>query len=109
MSGDRERLPARRRCSTRNFQHAGARFAVTVGYFEDGRIGEVFISGERPGSGLDLLAHDASIILSIGLQFGADLQTLRHGLTKDHDGSPATLLGSALAALAVVDIGGVPV
>jgi hypothetical protein len=25
-------------------------------------------------------------------------------LTKDHDGGPATLLGSALAALAVVDI-----
>lgn len=34
------------------------------------------------------------------LQFGADLETIRAALTKDHDGGPATLLGAALDALA---------
>jgi hypothetical protein len=104
MSGDRERLPNRRRCSTRAFQHNGARFIVTVGFFPDGRSGEVFINGERPGSGLDSLAHDASIILSVGLQHGANVQTIRHALLKDADGGPVTLVAAALSALAIVDL-----
>jgi hypothetical protein len=37
--------------------------------------------------------------LSIALQFGADLETIRQALTKDHDGGPATLLGAALDKL----------
>jgi hypothetical protein len=100
----RERLPDRRRASTRGFTHSGARFIVTCGYFADGRIGEVFINSERVGSGLDALAHDASIILSVGLQHGADIQTIRHALLKDETGGPVTLVAAALSALAIFDI-----
>jgi hypothetical protein len=44
--------------------------------------------------------RDSAIAVSIALQFGADLQTIRAALTKDHDGSSATLLGAALDILA---------
>jgi hypothetical protein len=108
MSGDRERLPNRRKSSTRAFQHAGMRFVVTAGYYADGRTAEVFISGERPGSGIEVLAHDAAVTLSIALQYGADLQVVRNALEKDSDGAPATILGAALSALSVVDIDEVP-
>jgi hypothetical protein len=40
------------------------------------------------------------VTVSIALQFGADLETIRVALTRDHDGGPATALGAALDALA---------
>jgi len=48
----------------------------------------------------------AAVTVSIALQFGADLETIRGALTKDHDGRPATLLGAALDAL-LARVGGI--
>ncbi len=100
----RDRLPNRRRCSTRAFQHSGMRFTVCAGFYPDGRIAEIFLSSDRPGSDLESLARDAAVVISLALQHGCSAETIRHALTKDHDGAPATLLGSALAALAIVDL-----
>jgi hypothetical protein len=94
----RERLPNRRRCVTVNLDHAGHRFTLTTGYYRDGRIAEVFISSSKP-SGVEAVARDGAIVTSIALQFGASLETIRVALTKDYDGTPATLLGAALDAL----------
>jgi hypothetical protein len=44
-------------------------------------------------------ARDAAVTVSIALQFGAGLETIRAALTKDRDGGPATLLGAALDKL----------
>ena len=44
-------------------------------------------------------ATHAAIVTSLALQFGADLETIRNALTKDHDGGHAALLGAALDAL----------
>lgn len=51
------------------------------------------------GSAIEAVARDAAIVVSIALQCGADLEVIRDALTKDHDGTPATLLGAALDAL----------
>ena len=96
----RECLPNRRRCETRGFEHAGNAFTVSAGFYPDGRIAEVFLSSDKPGSAIEAIARDAAIVTSIALQFGADLETIRTALTKDHDGGPATLLGAAIDALA---------
>jgi hypothetical protein len=72
----RERLPNRRRCATGNFRHGGTRFTVCAGFYADGRLGEIFLSSDKPGSAVESLAHDAAVTLSIALQFGADLQTM---------------------------------
>jgi ribonucleoside-diphosphate reductase alpha chain len=82
-----------------NFSHAGLHFTLSVGFYENGRVGEVFISSTKPGSPIAALALDAAVILSIALQYSADLEVIRAALTKDHDGSPATLVGSALDAI----------
>jgi len=95
----RERLPNRRRCETRQFEHAGHRFTVSLGFYRDGRPAEIFLSNGKAGSGLEAVARDAAIVVSLALQSGVHLETIRSALTKDHDGSPATLLGSALDAL----------
>jgi hypothetical protein len=51
------------------------------------------------GSPIEAIARDAAVTVSIALQFGAGLETIRQALTKDHDGGPATLLGAALDKL----------
>jgi hypothetical protein len=56
----------------------------------------VLPSSRHIGSPLEAIARDAAVTVSIALQFGAPLATIRAALTKDHDGSPATLLGKAL-------------
>lgn len=96
----RERLPNLRRCESFDFRHAGLDFTLCAGSYPDGRIAEIFLSSHKPGSPIEAIARDAAVTTSIALQFGADLETIRGALTRDHDGGPATLLGAALDALA---------
>jgi hypothetical protein len=98
----RERLGNRRRNESFEFRHAGLAFTLCVGFYRDGRIAEIFLSSHKPGSPIEAIARDAAVTVSIALQHGADLATIRRALTKDHDGGPATLLGTALDALAGV-------
>jgi len=100
----RKRLPDRRTQISLDFEHVGHRFNLGCGFYPDGRLGEVFISSNKPGSPIEALARDAAVILSIVLQYSADIDAIRAALTKDHDGSPATLIGSALDALVQANI-----
>jgi hypothetical protein len=95
----RLRLPNRRRNESFEFEHAGLRFTLCAGFYLDGRIAEIFLSSHKPGSPIEAIARDAAVTVSIALQCGADLATIRQALTKDHDGGPATLLGAALDAI----------
>jgi len=96
----RLRLPNRRRNNSFEFSHAGLRFTLCAGFYRDGRIAEIFLSSHKPGSAVEAVARDAAIVTSLALQHGADLETIRGALTRDHDGSAATLLGQSLDALA---------
>ena len=95
----RERLPNRRKCESLEFRHAGLDFTLSAGRFQDGRVAEIFLSSHKPGSPIEAIARDAAVTVSIALQFGANLETIRQALTKDHDDGPATLLGAALDKL----------
>ncbi len=99
MSG-RQRLPNRRQCESFEFRHAGLDFTLAAGFYPDDRIAEIFLSSHKPGSPIEAIARDAAATVSIALQFGAELETVRAALTKDHDGGPATLLGAALDKVA---------
>ena len=104
----RERLPNRRSCESFEFRHAGLAFTLCAGSYPDGRIAEIFLSSHKPGSPVEAIARDAAVTVSIALQFGADLETIRAALTRDHDGGPATALGAALDAIAGGAAGAVP-
>jgi len=93
-------LPNRRESETIEFRHAGHEFTLCRGLRPStGEIGEIFLSSNKPGSPIEALARDAAIIVSIALQHDADLATIRHALTRDHDGGAATLIGAALDLL----------
>jgi hypothetical protein len=64
----RRRLPARRVAETIQLEHDGKRFMVTIGFYPDGRPGEVFTHGARSGSALDALLADACVVVSCLMQ-----------------------------------------
>jgi ribonucleoside-diphosphate reductase alpha chain len=71
----RERLPRRRNSKTFAFRVADCEGYVTVGEYEDGRPGEVFINVSKQGSTLAGIMDAFSISVSLGLQHGVPLAT----------------------------------
>ena len=71
----RERLPRRRQSNTFSFRVADCEGYVTVGEYEDGRPGEVFIKVSKQGSTLAGVMDAFSISISLGLQHGVPLST----------------------------------
>jgi ribonucleoside-diphosphate reductase alpha chain len=100
MTARRQRLPSRRACESFEFRHDGFAFTASAGFFEDGHLGELFLSSHKPGSPIEAIARDSAIMASLALQHGVALETIRAALTRDHDGGPATAIGAALDALA---------
>jgi hypothetical protein len=98
---NRCRLPNRRRHESGVFSHGGLAYTMGVGRFADGRPAEIFLSTHKCGSAVEAIARDAAILISIALQFGADIKTIRTALTRDQDGGPASLICAAVDALEV--------
>ncbi len=71
----RERLPRKRRSNTFEFRVADCSGFVTVGEYDDGRPGEVFINMSKQGSTLAGIMDAFSISISFGLQHGVPLAT----------------------------------
>ena len=71
----RERLPRRRTSSTFAFRVADCEGYVTVGEYEDGRPGEVFMKVSKQGSTLAGIMDAFAIAVSLGLQHGVPLAT----------------------------------
>jgi ribonucleoside-diphosphate reductase alpha chain len=98
----RERLPRRRRSNTFAFRVADCEGYVTVGEYDDGRPGEVFMKVSKQGSTLAGIMDAFSISISLGLQHGVPLATYVRkytnmrfepaGLTDDSDLRIATSL-----------------
>jgi ribonucleoside-diphosphate reductase alpha chain len=71
----RERLPRRRASTTFAFRVADCEGYVTVGEYEDGRPGEVFMKVSKQGSTLAGIMDAFAIAVSLGLQHGVPLAT----------------------------------
>jgi ribonucleoside-diphosphate reductase alpha chain len=71
----RERLPRRRRSSTFKFRVADCEGYVTVGEYDDGRPGEIFLQVSKQGSTLAGIMDGFAVAVSLGLQHGVPLAT----------------------------------
>ncbi|MHB8506493.1 MAG: TSCPD domain-containing protein, partial [Acidimicrobiales bacterium] len=71
----RERMPRRRRSNTFAFRVADCEGYVTVGEYEDGRPGEVFMKVAKQGSTLAGIMDAFAVSVSLGLQHGVPLAT----------------------------------
>jgi hypothetical protein len=96
----RNRLPNRRPAETIAFERDGSQYCLTVGFFPDGSVGEVFLNADRADSLLDVLTSDAAILASLALQFGCPLEAITHALKRDGRGVAASPIGAALDRIA---------
>ena len=91
----REKLPRSRSSRTFEFRVADCKGFVTVGEYEDGRPGELFIRVSKQGSTLAGIMDAFAISVSHGLQYGVPLRAFVHafvgmrfepaGITDDPD------------------------
>jgi hypothetical protein len=92
----RRTLPQRRASETCTLRFWNQNFSITIGRFPDGIIGEVFIDGGKSGQDVQSTAHDAAVAISLALQHGVPIETIRHAVTRCSDGSTSSILGAAV-------------
>ena len=92
----RRPLPNRRLSETFKFRFRAQRAAyhVTTGYFPDNTLGEIFLSTNQTGSQTEADARDFAILMSLLLQHGCTLDTIRGAVTREINGDPSTLAGA---------------
>lgn len=79
--GKRRRLPDERRAITHKFSIAGHDGYITVGEYDDGTPGEIFIVMAKEGSFVSGLMDAFATAVSIGLQYGVPLRVLVNKLS----------------------------
>lgn len=95
----REALPPARGSLNLDFVYppenpaGGLQFTATVGFYEDGRMGELFLMSGKAESTMESIARDLAVVTSIALQYGAPVDVIRAALTQLSNGAPAGPLG----------------
>lgn len=99
----REALPQRRRAETFELDWGGLNLphTITVGYYNDGRVGEVFIDAGKSGEVVEAIARDGAILLSLAIQHGADIEAIARAITRDSQSKPTSIIGAVIDELVV--------
>jgi hypothetical protein len=92
----RRTLPQRRAAETFTVVCRNQPVTITAGFYDDGAVGEVFIDTGKSGADLAHVARDAAVVISLALQHGVSIETIRHAVTICNDGSPASILGAVV-------------
>ncbi|MBK7404983.1 MAG: adenosylcobalamin-dependent ribonucleoside-diphosphate reductase [Phycisphaerales bacterium] len=77
----RRRLPETRRSITHKFNVAGHEGYLTVGHYEDGKPGELFITMAKEGSTIGGLMDSLGTATSVALQYGVPIESLVNKFT----------------------------
>jgi ribonucleoside-diphosphate reductase alpha chain len=72
----RRRLPAERQAITHKFDISGHEGYITVGLYEDGSPGEIFLKMAKEGSTISGLMDSFATAISMALQYGVPLKAL---------------------------------
>ncbi|WP_461321534.1 TSCPD domain-containing protein [Bradyrhizobium barranii] len=94
-------MPLRRQAETFEMSFGGVNrcYAVSLGFYEDGARGEVFISGGKSGEAVEAIARDGAVLLSLALQYGAQIENMASAITRDGQGQPSTIIGAVIDRL----------
>ena len=95
----RRTLPQRRAAETFDLRFWNQLFTVTIGFYADGRPGEVFIDGCKTGTDIESIARDAGVLLSLALQHGVPPKTIRRAVTRGASDEPASILGAIVDSI----------
>jgi hypothetical protein len=100
----RSRLRNRRSCETRQIEASGLKFVMSVDRYDDGRIGELFLTNHKAGSAAGIMASDSAVLASLLLQHGVSLELIRRSLMRDPKGKAMSPIGAALDSLAEIQL-----
>jgi ribonucleoside-diphosphate reductase alpha chain len=81
LRAQRRKLPVERNSITHKFNIGGHEGYITVGMYEDGAPGEIFIKMAKEGSTLSGIMDGFALSVSIALQYGVPLKALVDKLT----------------------------
>jgi len=96
----RTRLPNRRAAELHDLRFKGCSYVIGVSRFPDaGGLAEAFIHSTKASCDLADAARDAAVTLSLALQYGAPADAIRAAVTREADGSPASIVGAVLDLL----------
>jgi hypothetical protein len=102
LQAARERLPNRRAHELIDFTTLdGFRYTAGLGYFDDGRLAEIFLNAEKIGTAIATAARDSAVVASLALQHGVPPDIIRHALTRNGNGEAGGPLGILLDLLAL--------
>jgi hypothetical protein len=99
---NRRILPQRRSAETFHLRFWNQPVSVTVGYYEDGAPGEIFVDAGKTGQDVQSTARDAAVVLSLALQHGATVATIQHAVTRSGNGEAASILGAIIDRLSAL-------
>lgn len=89
-------LPPRRYSQTFELRHGQQNYIVSIGFFEAGGPAEVFITGTKAGSDVEAVSRDGAILISLALQHGIPLETMKHAITRGGDEKPMSIVGAII-------------
>lgn len=92
----RNKLPFRRLSENFNFHVGGLEYIATVGFDTNCHPAELFINAAKIDSHADVSAADGAVAISLALQYGCSVRTLRDAMKRNADGSAQGPLGAAL-------------
>ena len=101
----RNRLPNRRQVSTVSLMwppNSGERYHITIGEYQNGAPGEIWVHGPKVGSEIYAILSDASVLLSVLIQVGYDAAKISNALGRVESGERASIIG-AMADLLVAE------
>ena len=59
----------------------------------------MFITGGKSGEVIEAMARDAAILFSLCRRFGVPVEVMQHGITRDSQGRPVSIIGTAIDLL----------
>ena len=87
------------------FDHDGTSYALTIGFYLDGRPGEAFMGNVKVGSGVEAVLDHAAILISLLLQNGIAPAALAETMGRLGDGTaPASIIGAIVDRLAELQV-----
>jgi ribonucleoside-diphosphate reductase alpha chain len=94
----RQILPSRRRAETFTLQFGNQTVTITLGFYPDNSLGEIFVGVGKTGNDIQAVARDAAVLVSLALQHGVALETIYHAMTRGAAG-PASILGAVVDSI----------
>lgn len=74
--GEKEAMPGDRRGVNHDIRIAGESLNITVGFYPDGRVGEVFAYSRQQGTHEHGLWDALTLVISLALQYGTPLAAI---------------------------------